>query len=336
MKAEQNEIIYRYQQTLRRKEEQIAETEREIEALQKYLRSSETAIILNYNAEMKRSRLREDMEELNQLIEQMKTLKSSETFKLLPAENIHSSAHSLINKNSHLNAGQRQKIQQGIAEGKSNAQIAREIGVHRSTIGREIKRHALERENYQAEEAQHLAKLNQRMAFSFREFESLGMGLLKVLKESNVIHPLRRHMPMRFDAVVGMRKLNNFHCGFTSAFGRMAESGSRSDSTPLFKSFYDKSFSWEPSNFSVNDSTDSFYSKSLAADKSNQSKDYSDSLKKKNFRAAVRNQAEKEIFAENRIIFIFHSKSSDFLAIQTIKPFKHFAIQAIPSQKLCA
>jgi hypothetical protein len=90
---------------------------------------------------------------------------------------------------SHLSPHQRHQIQQGISAGKSNAQIAREIGVHRSTVGREIQRNALQRETYEADKAQYYAKLTQRMALSAREFISPGMMEGKCLKERNGNYP---------------------------------------------------------------------------------------------------------------------------------------------------
>jgi hypothetical protein len=334
MKGAQNDISYRYQQTLRRKEEQLADAEMEIEALQKHLRCNETALILNYHTEMKRRRLCEDIQELNQLLENLKT-KNSQNHSF-----IHSSAQLPTNKNSHLNAGQRQKIQQGIAAGKSNAQIAREIGVHRSTIGREIKRNALERENYQAQEAQHLAKLNQRMAFSFREFKSLGMNHATFLQKRDTDYPIRRHTPLRFDAVVGIRMLNTSVGSYTPSYGKYVKSGGVSDYMSFLGRFYDKFFSADLPDFFHNDSTALSYHETLASDKIYQPDDFSDSLKKNNFRTVVRNQSEKEFLADDlvvdKVIHIFYSEFSHLPSIQTIKPSNHLAIPAIPSQKLCA
>jgi uncharacterized membrane protein affecting hemolysin expression len=349
MKAAQDDISYRYQQTLRRKKEQLADAEMEIEALQKYLRCNETAVILNYHTEMKRRRLSEDIQELNHLLENLKT-KNFQNHSLIPP-----SAQSLINKkNAHLNAGQRQKIQQGIAAGKSNAQIAREIGVHRSTVGREIKRNTLERENYQAQEAQHLAKLNQRMAFSFREFKSLGMSHATLLQKRNTDYPVRRHTPLRFDPVVGIRMPNTFPDSYTPSYGKYVESGGLSDFMPLVGRFYDKFFSADLPDFFHNDSTAPSYHETLASDKIYQPDYFSGPLEKNNFRTVVRNQSEKEFleddFAGDKVVRIFYNQPFNHLAIQAIKPSNHLAIltikpsnpltirttPAISHQKLCA
>ncbi|MEH0156788.1 helix-turn-helix domain-containing protein [Limibacter armeniacum] len=65
---------------------------------------------------------------------------------------------------SHLNSSQRQKIQEGIRQGKSNAAIARELGVHRSTVGRELRRNGGDRESYDFRLAQRIATQTQRLA----------------------------------------------------------------------------------------------------------------------------------------------------------------------------
>ncbi|MEH0154041.1 helix-turn-helix domain-containing protein [Limibacter armeniacum] len=65
---------------------------------------------------------------------------------------------------SHLNLSQRKKIYEGIEHGKSNAAIARELGVHRCTVGREIKRNGGSREQYDYKQAERMARFEQRYA----------------------------------------------------------------------------------------------------------------------------------------------------------------------------
>ncbi|MEH0153806.1 helix-turn-helix domain-containing protein [Limibacter armeniacum] len=64
----------------------------------------------------------------------------------------------------HLTYNQRKIIQQGISQGKSNAAIARELKVHRATVGREIKRNGGSRALYDCHLAQRMATYEQRYA----------------------------------------------------------------------------------------------------------------------------------------------------------------------------
>jgi predicted DNA-binding protein YlxM (UPF0122 family) len=321
MKTDNNERIDRYQQIIRRKEEQLSDADLHIEELKKHLRSNETAVIINYRTELQRIRLREDIEELNQLIENLKT---NRPLKLSPYD---SPTPSVNKKNAHLTAGQRQLIQQGIAAGKSNSEIAREIGVHRSTVGREIKRYAQEREKYQAEEAQQLAKLNQRMAFSFREFKSMGMHLLTNLQRKNLTYTQRRHAPLRFDSLIGIRR-SNISIYYYQNFGKYVPSGGMSDVAALFKCFDENIFSSTdsfPLNASGNDSTTCFDSQVPGFNDIQNLRDFSNPEKKNNSTATVRNQAEMKIFTSGRGILIAQNKSFEQKTILTIKPSEHTA-----------
>jgi hypothetical protein len=88
---------------------------------------------------------------------------------------------------SHLQFHQRQAIYAGIQAGKSDAQIAREIEVHRSTVGREIKRSG-GRENYKPMQAHQDAKERQCDAMILRNTYSLGMDLFTVLQKRNAFY----------------------------------------------------------------------------------------------------------------------------------------------------
>ncbi|MEH0157674.1 helix-turn-helix domain-containing protein [Limibacter armeniacum] len=66
----------------------------------------------------------------------------------------------------HLTFEQRQVILEGIRNHKTDAAIAREIGVHRSTVGREIKRNG-GRKYYCADLAYRIARHHQRFAYFF-------------------------------------------------------------------------------------------------------------------------------------------------------------------------
>ncbi|MEH0155928.1 helix-turn-helix domain-containing protein [Limibacter armeniacum] len=79
----------------------------------------------------------------------------------------------------HLTYNQRKKIADGIKKNMSDAAIAREIGVHRSTVGREIKRYG-GREKYSEYLAFKIALHNQRFAsFMLRCPEGKGSVLGK-------------------------------------------------------------------------------------------------------------------------------------------------------------
>jgi hypothetical protein len=103
----------------------------------------------------------------------------------------------------HLSFPQRQYIEEGIAAGKSNAQIARELRVHRSTIGREIKRNADCRENYKAFEADDTAWKRQKEAMPKRHLLYGGVSFGSTLESRNFfyIYSSRSHtfrtMPFR-------------------------------------------------------------------------------------------------------------------------------------------
>jgi hypothetical protein len=83
---------------------------------------------------------------------------------------------------------QRNAIAKGIREGKSNAQIAREIGVHRSTVGREIERNALCREKYCPRQADDLSWQRQQEAVPKRGMLFGGVKFGAKLKRRNVIY----------------------------------------------------------------------------------------------------------------------------------------------------
>ncbi|MEH0156792.1 helix-turn-helix domain-containing protein [Limibacter armeniacum] len=65
---------------------------------------------------------------------------------------------------SHLNIIKRQKIYEGVRMGKSNAAIARELGVHHSTEGREMRRKGGDKELSDFRLVQRIATQNQRLA----------------------------------------------------------------------------------------------------------------------------------------------------------------------------
>jgi hypothetical protein len=88
---------------------------------------------------------------------------------------------------AHLQFYQRQAIYAGIQAGKSDAQIARDIEVHRSTVGREIKRSG-GRENYKPMQAHQDAKERQCDAMFFRNTYSIGMDLFTVLQKRNAYY----------------------------------------------------------------------------------------------------------------------------------------------------
>jgi hypothetical protein len=92
-----------------------------------------------------------------------------------------------LNIMAHLQFYQRQAIYAGIQAGKTDAQIAREIEVHRSTVGREIKRSG-GRENYQAMQAHQEAKERQCDAMLFRNTYSVGMDLFTTLQKRNAYY----------------------------------------------------------------------------------------------------------------------------------------------------
>lgn len=88
----------------------------------------------------------------------------------------------------HLTFADRKLIYACIQAGQSNAQIAREVGVHRSTIGRELKRNG-GRENYQPMQANRAAKARQREAMPQRNTIGLGMLLFTVLEQRYDFYP---------------------------------------------------------------------------------------------------------------------------------------------------
>jgi hypothetical protein len=89
---------------------------------------------------------------------------------------------------SHLNYDHRLLIQQGIAAGKSDAQIARELGVHRSTVGREIKRNSDCRENYEAFRADEANYQRQKAAVIKRDPYFGGVKLGSTLEKRDGIY----------------------------------------------------------------------------------------------------------------------------------------------------
>jgi IS30 family transposase len=92
-----------------------------------------------------------------------------------------------------LNWTQRNLIAEGLREGKSNAQIAREIGVHRSTIGREIERNAKSREEYCPREADDLSWKRQQEAMPKRNLLFGGIRFGTKLKSRNQIYTYHSH-----------------------------------------------------------------------------------------------------------------------------------------------
>jgi uncharacterized protein YerC len=155
-----NPLINRLKLLVRRKEQQFSIASKFRSYLQKYTRRTVLSLRLILRSKMEAYHLNFDIKEVKLIMEY---IKSGSLHKKLCDDVIP------IRENStHLSLSQRRQIQQGIAEGKSNAQIAREVGVHRSTIGREIKRNALQREYYNALQAQYLSGFNQRMAQSLR------------------------------------------------------------------------------------------------------------------------------------------------------------------------
>jgi hypothetical protein len=88
---------------------------------------------------------------------------------------------------------QRKAIAQGIRAGKCNAQIAREIGVHRSTVGREIERNAESREKYCARNADDLSWQRQQEAVPKRKMLFGGVKFDTKLKVRNAIYTFYSH-----------------------------------------------------------------------------------------------------------------------------------------------
>lgn len=88
----------------------------------------------------------------------------------------------------HLTIADRELIYTCIQAGHSNAQIAREVCVHRSTIGRELKRNG-GRENYNPRQAEQAAKERQREAMPKRNTIGIGMSLFTTLEEHNAFYP---------------------------------------------------------------------------------------------------------------------------------------------------
>jgi hypothetical protein len=194
------QLIEHYQQSLRLKKSQLAETEALSQYFKKFLLLMVKANIENYYLVMRMRRLNGEIQELSQLLENLETQSPinhsyKESFKHLFPQS--SNTEKSTKKSSHLSVEQRRHIQEGIAQGKSNAQIAREIGVHRSTVGREIQRNAENRENYQAEDAQEYAYLNQRLAHSLRRFESPGMEVYTLLQKRDGFYPFHKYKPCR-------------------------------------------------------------------------------------------------------------------------------------------
>jgi IS30 family transposase len=93
-----------------------------------------------------------------------------------------------------LNWTQRNLIAEGIRAGKSNAQIAREIGVHRSTVGREIERNAESREKYCARMADDRSWQRQQEAMPKRIPMFGGVNFGMKLNVRNEIYTYHSHL----------------------------------------------------------------------------------------------------------------------------------------------
>jgi hypothetical protein len=102
---------------------------------------------------------------------------------------------------------QRHLIAQGIRAGKSNAQIAREIGVHRSTVGREIERNAESRENYCALKADELSAYRKQDAVVKHRFQFGGVNFFTILKKRYGTYAFISHTHLNCFT----RKLYNFN-----------------------------------------------------------------------------------------------------------------------------
>jgi hypothetical protein len=102
---------------------------------------------------------------------------------------------------------QRKLIAEGIRAGKSNAQIAREIGVHRSTVGREIERNAESRENYCALKADELSAYRKQDAVVKHRFQFGGVDFLTILKKRYGTYAFISHTHLN----CFRRKLYNFN-----------------------------------------------------------------------------------------------------------------------------
>jgi hypothetical protein len=102
---------------------------------------------------------------------------------------------------------QRHLIAQGIRAGKSNAQIAREIGVHRSTVGREIERNAGSRENYCALKADELSAYRKQDAVVKHRLQFGGVDFFTILKKRYGTYAYISHTHLNCFT----RKLYNFN-----------------------------------------------------------------------------------------------------------------------------
>lgn len=77
---------------------------------------------------------------------------------------------------------QRYQIEAGLASGESQSSIAKEVGVYRSTISREIRRNSME-EGYEATHAQCKSMIRRKHHTSFKSQQcGLGNDFLNGLK----------------------------------------------------------------------------------------------------------------------------------------------------------